>query len=177
MVYNEEVVERCKKGDNSAFTELYKTHSKDIYNTIHRLVNHTAEAEDLLQECFITAYHSIHKFESKSSVKTWLSRIAINKSIDSLRKNKVIFGELTGSEENHWDKDEIDEGEFEYKVSEVKNAISNLPLGYRTIVNLYLLENIPQEEIGKMLGISHSTVRTQYKKAKEKILYTLKMKY
>jgi RNA polymerase sigma factor (sigma-70 family) len=174
MINTDDVVERCKNGEQAAFALLYKTHAKEVYNTIHRLVNHTAEAEDLLQECFITAYKNIEKFESRSSVKTWIQRIAINHSIDSIRKKKVYFGEINENSHSIADDVSVDEEEFELRVNEVKKAILNLPTGYRTVVSLYLFEGIPQEDIGKMLGISHSTVRTQYKKAKEKIWLQLK---
>jgi RNA polymerase sigma factor (sigma-70 family) len=63
---------------------------------------------------------------------------------------------------------------FQYKVDEVRNAIQKLPDGYRAVVSLYLLEEIPQEEIGNILGISHNTVRTQYHRAKQKLMTILK---
>ncbi|HMP28189.1 MAG TPA: RNA polymerase sigma factor, partial [Saprospiraceae bacterium] len=105
--------------------------------------------------------------------KTWINKIAINHSIDALRKKKVIFGEL--HDHNYSIPDgKAEDDDFELKVQDVKNAIMSLPAGYRAVVSLYLLEGLPQEEIGKILGISHSTVRTQYKKAKEKIWQQLK---
>ncbi|MFX5207089.1 sigma-70 family RNA polymerase sigma factor, partial [Acinetobacter baumannii] len=72
------------------------------------------------------------------------------------------------------DDEAIDEAGFELKVEAVKKAINALPEGYRTVVNLYLFEQLPQEEIGVLLGISHNTVRTQYHRAKAKIWKTLK---
>ena len=68
----------------------------------------------------------------------------------------------------------VDENEIEYKVKEIKNAITKLPDGYRTVLSLYLLEGYDQEEIASILGITHTTVRTQYIRAKQKLLYLLK---
>lgn len=170
MVLKEEVVERCKKGDASAFTTIYNSCCKDVYNTIYRIVNHSAEAEDILQECFITVYHRLHTFENRSSLKTWIKRIAINQSIDALRKRKITFSEINETYNSIEQKESDEELEFtDLKVDAVKNAISNLAPGYRAVASMYLFDEMPQEEIAQILGISHSTVRTQYKKAKEKI--------
>lgn len=68
----------------------------------------------------------------------------------------------------------IDEKAFVMRVEEVRKAIDALPEGYRTVVQLYLFENIPQEEIGQLLGLAHNTVRIQYHRAKQKILQNLK---
>lgn len=171
-----EIIRRIKGGDQVAFANVYQAHVVQVYNTIHRLVNHTAEAEDIMQECFMTVYNSIGKFEERSSLSTWINRIAINQSIDALRKRKVKFVE---QDDRIADSDEgnVDEADHEMKVEDVKNAIMNLPDGYRTIISLYLLDGIPQSEIADMLGISHSTVRTQYKKAKDQIRKSLAAQY
>lgn len=80
--------------------------------------------------------------------------------------------EIAAQEEYDADENEI----FECKVEDVKRSIEGLPDGYRTILNLYLFEKMNQEEIAIMLGISHATVRTQYHRAKKKILLSLKDK-
>ncbi|MFX5510209.1 sigma factor, partial [Acinetobacter baumannii] len=85
----EEWVERGKKGDSRAFTELYHRYAKELYNSIFRIVQHTGEAEDLLQESFVIACQQINQFEQRSSFGAWIKRIAINKAISSLRKKKI----------------------------------------------------------------------------------------
>ncbi len=82
------MVNKCKRGDPSGYTELYHRYAKEIYNTIYRLVNHTAEAEDLLQESFVAAFQAIGSFENTGGFRAWIKRIAINKSISWLRKRK-----------------------------------------------------------------------------------------
>ncbi|RZK47290.1 MAG: RNA polymerase sigma factor, partial [Pedobacter sp.] len=107
----------------------------------------------------------------------WVKRIAINKSISHLRKRKIEFADLGFTEAQAEEDYDIAENEiFESKVEDVKKCIAELPDGYRTIVTLYLFEQMPQEEISKLLGISHNTVRTQYHRAKKKILTSLKDK-
>lgn len=170
----EKLIDRCKKGDSSAFTTLYHLYSKEVYNTICRFVPHTGEAEDILQDVFVSAYNAIYRFEHTGGFRAWVKRIAVNHSITWIRKQKIRFTELEENEIGIKEEERIDESEFIFKVEEVKKAIEALPDSYRTIVQLYLIENIPQEEIAQMLGISHNNVRTQYHRAKHKILKTLK---
>lgn len=172
-IRTDEWVEKCKQGDSRAFTELYHLHARELYNSIYRIVQHTGEAEDLLQDSFVVAFQSIQQFEYRSSFGAWIKRIAINKAITALRKRKIQFKELSFDAETPQEEG-IDEVGFELQVESVKAAIAALPEGYRTVVNLYLFDNIPQEEIGTILGISHNTVRTQYHRAKARIMKTIK---
>ncbi len=173
VIQQDEWVERCKKGDTSAFTRLYELHAKEVYNTIYRLVPHTGEAEDLLQEVFVSAYQSIHRFENTGGFRAWVKRIAINQSISWIRKQKMRLQELEERHTEMREDDVTDESQFSFRVAEVKKAIEQLPDMYRTIVQLYLFENLPQEEIATLLGISYNNVRIQYHRAKQKILKTL----
>ena len=173
VIHFDELVERCKRGDSSAFTALYNQHAKEIYNSIHRLVSHTGESEDLLQESFVAAFQQIGKFEYRNTFAAWIKRIALNKAISHLRKKNIVLGEIeqlkdTGEGESY------DEEEFSFRVEVVKNAIAQLPIGYRTVVLLHLIEGLSQEEVAKMMGISHNTVRTQYHRAKASLIKTLK---
>lgn len=167
-------MEQCKRGDTSAFSALYHMHSKEVYNTIYRLVPHTGEAEDLLQEVFVAAFQAIHRFENTGGFRAWIKRIAINQSISWIRKQKVRWVELEEKDSYLQQEESIDESEFVYKVDEVKKAIQQLPESNRAIVQLYLFENIPQEEIAQILGISYNNVRIQYHRSKQKILKSLK---
>jgi RNA polymerase sigma factor (sigma-70 family) len=173
-IKHEEMVEKCKRGDPSGYTELYHRHAKEVYNTIYRLVNHTAEAEDILQETFVSAFQAIDRFEYTGGFRAWIKRIAINKSISWLRRRKLKLVELNTAGITVEEEEAIDEKAFVFKVEEVRRAIDLLPGTYRTIVQLYLFEQIPQAEIGKMLGMADNTVRVQYHRAKQKILHTLK---
>ena len=172
MIRQEEMVELCKRGDPVAYTFLYNQYSKEVYNTILRVVDHTAEAEDILQESFIAAFERIDKLQNEGGFKAWVKRIAINKSIDRLRKRKIRFVEL----EPEWiskEDDKIDEKAFEFTLEAVTGAIQTLTQGARTIFCLFVIENIPHAEIAHMLGMEHAAVRTQYHRAKNKILSVL----
>lgn len=167
----------CQANNDLGYSELYKRYSRRIYNSIARIVSHQAEAEDLLQETFVTAFREIEKLNNVISFEAWLKRVAINKSISYLRKRKIEFTELSYTEpEAEPEYDNTENQLFESKVKEVRNCIDNLPHNYKTIVCLYLFENIPQEEIANMLGLTHTNVRSQYHRAKKKILLSLKDK-
>ena len=162
----------CKRGDPAAYTALYNEHAGAVYNTILRLVKHTAEAEDILQESFVAAFQGIAGFTPAGGFRAWVKRIAINKSIDWIRKQKISFVELE-PHLAHVEEKIIDEAAFQFTMDAIAAAIELLPDSYRTIFTLYAIENIPQAEIARMLGLENTTVRTQYHRAKQKLLLTL----
>jgi RNA polymerase sigma factor (sigma-70 family) len=171
----DELVERCKQGDGLSYSQLYNKYAKAMFNTSLRIVNNVSDAEDVLQDAFVDAFRHLEDFKYKSTFGAWLKRIVINKSISLLRKKKIQMVDIeTTQVADRGDMDSVDEVAFQYKVDEVRKAIQQLPDGYRAVVSLYLLEEIPQEEIGNMLGISHNTVRTQYHRAKQKLIGILK---
>ena len=170
-----ELVALCHQGHDTGFTALYNRYARPVYNAICRIVSHTGEAEDILQESFYHAFSDIHRLQNATSFGSWVHRIALNRSISHLRKRKIVFSDndaLDVADETGYDVEA--DHLFDCRVDDVKRAIEQLPQGYRTILSLYLFEDIPQEEIAEMLGISHSTVRTQYHRAKKKIMQALK---
>jgi len=172
-----ELIAMCQANNDLGYTELYGKYAKRIYNSIHRIVSHTAEAEDILQETFLTVFKEIDKLSNVVNFEAWIKRIAINRSISHLRKKKIEFSDLEFIEIEAEQEYDIQENElFENQVEDVRKSIEFLPQGYKTILCLYLFENVSQEEIGAMLGISHNTVRTQYHRAKKKVLLSLKDK-
>ena len=174
-IIRDELVERCKRGDPQSFQALYRQYSKAMYNTSLRIVNNTADAEDVLQESFLDAFRSLHDFHYRSTFGAWLKKIVINKSINILRKRRNDFVDMENTELQAVADDEPEnEEEMQYKVEEVKRMITRLPDGYRTVLSLYLLEGYDHEEISQILNISHNTVRTQYVRAKQKLLTIIK---
>jgi len=171
----DELVERCKTGDNRSFAELYNKYAKAMYNTSLRIVNHTGDAEDVLQESFTDAFRSLEDFHYKSTFGAWLKRIVINKSINLLRKRRMDLIDIEKTNIGHLpEEEETDEEERALKVEEIKKAVALLPNGYRTVLTLYLFEGYDQEEIAEILQVSHATVRTQYMRAKQKLLQLIK---
>lgn len=161
------LVSECRQGSRKAQFEIYKLYAKAMYNVALRIVNHEAEAEDVLQEAFLDAFTRIETFREETSFGLWLKQIVINKSINLLRKRKVEFVsiddvDVAGEELN-------DNDDLECKVNEIKKAISELPDGYRIVLTLYLFEGYDHEEIAHILKISENTSRSQYMRAKMKL--------
>lgn len=174
-IQQDELVERCRRGDHSSYGELYQKYFKAMYNTSLRIVNVTADAEDVLQESFVDAFAAIDSFGYKSTFGAWLKRIVINKSINALRKRKMQIIDIEKTNAAHLpEEDSYDEDEIKFKVEEVRKALKDLPNGYRTVLSLHLFEGYDQEEIAEILQISHATVRTQYMRAKQKLLLLIK---
>jgi len=172
-----ELIALCRAGHDTGYTGLYNKYAKAVYNSICRIISHTAEAEDILQEAFYHAFADIHRLKNAASFGAWVKRIALNRSITHLRKRKIQFAEVADldvADDVGYDPEEHEL--FDCKVDDVRNAIDRLPPGYKTVLNLYLFEELPQEEIGKMLGISHATVRTQYHRARKRVIQSLKDK-
>ena len=174
-ILHDELVERCKQGDSRSFAELYHKYSKAMYNTSLRIVNNSGDAEDVLQESFTDAFRSLGEFHYKSTFGAWLKRIVINKSINQLRKRKMDLIDIEKTNIGHLPEEEtLDEKDIQLKVEDIKRAVGLLPNGYRTVLTLYLFEGYDQEEIAEILRVSHATVRTQYMRAKQKLLSLIK---
>ncbi len=174
-ILHDELVEKCKQGDAKSYAELYQKYAKAMYNTSLRIVNNTGDAEDVLQEAFVDAFGSLEAFQYKSTFGAWLKKIVINKSINQLRKRKMDLIDIEKTNVGFLPEEEkLDEKDIQLKVEEVKRVVKQLPNGYRTVLSLYLFEGYDHEEIAEILRVSHATVRTQYMRAKQKLLSLIK---
>ena len=163
---HQELLNRCQQGDQGAQFEIYRLYYKSMYNSSLRIVGVREEAEDIMQESFLTAFRKLKSYGGEVSFGAWLKRIVINRSLDILRKRKVVF------EEVYAELPLISEPEPEEEpitVEEVKSAIGRLPDGYRTILSLILLEGYDHEEVSEILGIKNVTSRTQFSRARQKL--------
>jgi RNA polymerase sigma-70 factor (ECF subfamily) len=175
-----ELIERCKQHDPRAQCKVYELYYKAMYNACLRIIQDVTTAEDVMQEAFLTAFEKIGSFKGESAFGAWLKKIVINKSLDELKKNRPFFDPLENSSEalRLQDDDsfsEEEEMELNKKITRIKQTIALLPDGYRIILSLYLFEGYDHEEISEILQISESTSRSQFSRAKHKLLELLKM--
>ena len=160
----------CKRGSKKACFELYRLYSKAMLNIAFRIVGSVDEAEDVLQEAFLDAFNRIKDFRQETTFGLWLKQIVVHRSINLLRKRKLELVELDEEHTESIAEEEVeDDDEVQYKVGQVKDAMKELPEGYRLVISLYLLEGYDHEEIGEILGISENTSRTQFLRAKRKL--------
>jgi RNA polymerase sigma factor (sigma-70 family) len=167
------LVRRCIDGEMSAYKTLYDRYSRAMFNTALRIVNRVEDAEDVLQDSFTDAFMQLSSFENKSTFGAWLKQIVVFKSIGVLKKRRVVFADVEIVADVA-QLDAIDEGDIEYRVEAIRKRMQELPDGYRTVLSLYLFEGYDHEEIAEILHVAQSTVRTQYIRAKQKLLQLLK---
>jgi RNA polymerase sigma factor (sigma-70 family) len=140
-----------------------------MYNVGYRIVNSEAEAQDVLQEAFISAFNNLDGYRGDSAFGAWLKRIVINKALTQVSRRKF---ERFPNDEN-WDVGEEEQVDifqgFPFTVEKVRAAIEALPDGYRTVLSLYLLEGYDHAEIAEILGITESTSKSQFNRSKKKL--------
>ena len=175
---HQDLIDGCKTGDQKAQFQIYKLYYKAMFNTSLRIVSDTMEAEDIMQESFLSAFEKIDTYSGIVSFGAWLKKIVINRSLDALNKRKAIFEDIDTHVgiKDEGGEDIAQKEEIDYRVEEVKQAIEKLPDGYRVILSLYLLEGYDHDEIGEILSITSSTSRSQLSRAKQKLISVLKEK-
>ncbi len=173
---HQNLIDGCKTGDQKAQFQIYKLYYKAMYNTSLRIVSDTMEAEDIMQEAFLSAFEKINTYSGTVSFGAWLKKIVINRSLDALNRQKAIFEDIDTHHELKYVPDEKDNGRDDnFKIEGVREAIKGLPDGYRIILSLYLLEGYDHDEISEILNISSSTSRSQLSRAKQKLLNEMKV--
>lgn len=162
----EEVLLRgCQQRDPIAQQELYQRFSPKMLTVCYRYAKSREDAEDMLQEGFIKIFTQINQFEQRGSLEGWILRTVIHTCINHLKKYKKFndhvdllhAGNLTSNEDHL-------PGLLQAK--HIIECIRQLPVGYRTVLNLYAIEGYSHREIGKLLDIEESTSRSQYTRAK-----------
>ena len=173
IIYTDELVVRCRKGEQRAQMEIYDKYYKAMYNTALRIVNDTAEAEDVMQEAFIKAFSKLHTFEGKSSFGAWLKKIVVNLSINSFNK-KSKFEQVSYNDQfkNELTEDEgidLEENKANTQVQQVLRAMKELKENYRIMLSLHLIEGYDYDEICEILEITPANCRTTISRAKESL--------
>ena len=172
---HQDIIDRCKSGEQKAQFQLYKLYYKAMYNTCLRIVNDSLEAEDIMQESFLKAFDKINFYKGEVSFGAWLKRIVINHSLDELRRRKLETNSIEDSVYEIKEEEKInDDEEITVKVEEVKDEIQKLPDGYRIVLSLYLIEGYDHDEISEIMNITSSTSRSQFARAKKRLVECLK---
>jgi RNA polymerase sigma factor (sigma-70 family) len=169
---NVAIIERCKSGDRKSFHELYNLYSRSMFNVSLRILNNAQEAEEVLQDSFLKAFGNIRGYDGRFAFGAWFKRIVINGSLDVLKRRRVKFLPLEGSDFAQEEPDR--EEEPDYDVEAIRRGMSELPDGYRTVLSLFVFEDYSHREIASLLGISEGTSKSQYNRARKKLVGILK---
>jgi RNA polymerase sigma-70 factor, ECF subfamily len=167
------LAERCRNADPGAFEELYRTHAPRLFGLACRLVGRI-EAEDLLQEMFLTAHRKLGQFKGESSLGTWLFRLGTNLCLDHLRSRAGRFAHLSEGLD-----DDVPAATRSGPVLgvidrlDLERALAGLPPGARTVFVLHDVEGLEHREVAELLGVSEGTSKSQLHKARSRLRTTL----
>jgi RNA polymerase sigma-70 factor, ECF subfamily len=159
------LVQRACSGDSRAFERLYREHAGRVYGLCLRMTRDVQLAEDCTQETFINAWRALPRFETRSSLSTWLHRIAVNVSLAKRRKASPVGPSL--------DDEEGTSGALEWtletpvEVREIEAAIDALPDGARDALVLHALYGYSHGEAAQMLGVAEGTCKAQLHRARK----------
>ena len=161
----EVLLQGCIKNDASAQQELYQRYSPKMLSVCYRYAKTREDAEDMLQEGFIKVFSQISKFEKRGSLEGWILRIIVHNCINHLKKNKKFNDHVDlAYAGNIVIREDYIPSIIQAK--QIVETIRSLPIGYRTVLNLYAIEGFSHKEIGQLLDIEESTSRSQYTRAK-----------
>jgi RNA polymerase sigma factor (sigma-70 family) len=169
-----DLIKQCRRGDQKAQFEIYRLYHAAMFNTTLRIVGNSDDAEDVMQEAFLKAFTKLDSYRGEVSFGAWLKRIMINKALDFLRLKREQISLEEAGPIGELEEEETREVDFRYTPETIRKAIYALPEGYRIVLSLILLEGYDHEEVSMILNISNATSRTQYHRAKKKLIELLK---
>lgn len=161
----DDLLHGCLHKDAAAQQEFYSRYSPKMLSVCYRFAKNREDAEDMLQEGFIRIFSQIHQFQHKGALEGWIRRIIVHTCINMLKKNKKFNENVDIEHAQHLIiREEAVPAIIQAK--QVIECIRMLPLGYRTVLNLFAIEGYNHREIAEMLDIEESTSRSQYTRAK-----------
>lgn len=169
----EELLEKCRLGNQHAQMLVYHKYYKAMYNTALRIVKNSMEAEDIMQESFLKAFTKLDSFKGESTFGAWLKKIVVNRSINSFHKNEkykeVSYqDEFKNAHEDGIDLKQLDESQ-DPKARLLLKTLDCLKENYRIALTLSLIEGYDNEEISEIMSISPANCRTTISRAKESL--------
>ncbi|MBA3296593.1 MAG: RNA polymerase sigma factor [Acidobacteria bacterium] len=163
------LVERCRKGDLAAFEEIYRAHAGRLYSLAWRMLGNPADAEDLLQEIFLSAHRKLDGFRGESALGTWLYRLATNQCLDHLRSRTAKSKQVTDTIEDDLSLSDTGSRSIADRAVakvDLERAIALLPEGARAAFVLHDVDGMEHREVAAALGIAEGTSKSQVHKAR-----------
>lgn len=168
------IMDLCQQGDSQGQMSFYEMFCRSVYNSSFRILNDSSEAEDVMQDTFMTVLGKLDKFRGdQGGMRGYLCRIAVNRSIDICRKRHITWVPL---DDEHTLIPDESEPVRDLKAEEISEALMHLPDGYRMVLSLRLLEEMEFEEIAAQMRIAPSSVRSQFARARKKLVEMLNEK-
>lgn len=169
---DEQLIEGCKARKPLLQKALYEKYSRKMMGVCMRYSNSYEEAQDVLQDGFVKVFEKIGTFQSQGSFEGWIRRIFVNTALDSIRKNKESKL-LADIDQVGYSLDSGLNIEGEINANEMMAILQKIPAGYRVVFNMFAIEGYSHKEIAEELGVSESTSKTQFLRAKAFLLKAL----
>jgi len=158
-ITDSEIIKRCRAGDNGAFGGLVEKYQKQVFNAAFRMVGDYDEARDIAQTVFVRAYEKLHTYDPHFKFFSWIYRMTINESINSLDRGKrteMLPTNLVSDEKNP--EEQLAESQLS---AAVQSGIMELTVRYRTVIVLRHFRHLSYQEIGKILTVPEKTVKSR----------------
>lgn len=170
------LIAACRRKNRMAQRTLYARHAPRLYAVCLRITGNTADAEEAMQDAFFKILTHLDQYREEWSFEAWSKRIAIHTAIDYVRRQAPDWEELKEDYPSPVEEGTIDEHTVQYTVCQIKERMQQLPPGYRIILSLYLFEGYDVQEIAQILHIQPASVRSQYLRAKKKLIKSIATK-
>ena len=160
----EELIRKCGRKQPKAQREMYDLYSSLMYGVCLRYLKEPQLAEEVMIVAFTKVFDKIDQFKFEGSFEGWMRRIMVNESLTYLRKNKYMYKEVDiEAVDREPDLSKIDD---HLEAEDLLKVIQELPIGYRTVFNMYAIEGYSHKEIAKQLGVSENTSKSQLSRAR-----------
>lgn len=166
LVTENELIQACQKGDRKAQKQLYERLAAKMFGVCRRYIRNEADVEDTLLKGFFKVFSNIHRFEGKGSFEGWVRRIMVNESLMWIRKQKRSLHLYVEVETQH-DLKTAETADQKIAADDILCLLDELPIGYRTVFNLFAIEGFSHKEIAEQLGVSINTSKSQLLKARK----------
>lgn len=172
----QQLIEGCKSGNRLAQRELYEKFSRKMMAVCLRYVSDRETARDILQDGFVKVFTNIESFAGQGSFEGWVRRIFVNCALEYLRKSDILRESMDLDESNdlvHPDASALED----ISAAELMQLVQELPAGFRTVFNMFAIEGYSHKEVGEALGITESTSRSQFTRARQLLQRRIKELY
>jgi RNA polymerase sigma-70 factor (ECF subfamily) len=169
MLSEEELIQRCISNDRIAQKELYETYSPLFFAICLRYMPTVEDAEDVLVMGFTVIFSKLDTFKNEGSFEGWMKKIIINTALNTIRFNHKHYETKDINKEIEKQKNLLSENAIygQLNVKDILKQIQQMPTGYRTVFNLFVIEGYSYEEVANLMGINKGTVRSQLARARK----------
>jgi RNA polymerase sigma factor (sigma-70 family) len=176
MKVTDQLVQGCLQQNRASQKQLYGQFAEVMLGVCYRYTKSLADAEDVMQEAFVKVFSNLHQYKGDGELGAWIRRIMVNTALNYLKRNSKYQGDLSFDNVTlHPVAD--DDPQMQLDARELINLLRQLPAGYQLIFNLHAIEGYTHVEIGRLLGISETTSRSQYSRARALLITWIKKNY